>query len=90
MALMQRRAVLRYLSLWGTGFAFSRRIPLLHAAEAKIPGMVFNQIGYPPKSEKIITVQASILRDSSFDVYSDQTGSKVMDGRLTAAALDAA
>jgi len=87
---MQRRAVLRYLSVWGTGVAFSARMPMLRASESAPTKMVYNQSGYQRNGNKIATVQVEDHGDRSFQIYSEQTGRSVLDGLLTDPSTDAA
>ena len=88
--LMQRRAFLRDLSIWGGGLAFSRRVPRLHAAETVVAGVVCNQSGYQRSGEKVATVRVQDQRDLSFQVYSEQAGRKVLEGQLSPPSMDAA
>jgi endoglucanase len=87
---MQRRAVLRYLSVWGTGIALSGRIPM-HGVAASGPGnVVFNQSGYLPNGDKVASVQVEDQRDLTFQICSEKTGRNVLGGRLTDPLSDAA
>jgi endoglucanase len=88
---MQRRAVLRYLSIWGTSAALSGRVSMLHAAEsgAAAAAVTYNQIGYQRSSEKIASVLAHDLRNPSFAIYSEQTRGNVFEGQLTTPSVDA-
>jgi endoglucanase len=88
MGSMQRRAVLRYLSVCGTGVAFFGRMPMLAAAAPA--SVVFNQSGYLPNGEKIASVQVEDQRDPSFQIYAEKTGRKVLDAQLTNPLVDAA
>src|SRR5450755_11787 len=84
---MERRAVLKYMSVWGASVAFP---PMVWPAPAGSNLMVFNQTGYTQQSEKIASLQMEDLRDQSFQIFSEQTGHSVFDGRLTASTIDAA
>jgi endoglucanase len=90
MTLMQRRTILRYLSVWGTSVAFSGRMPMLGAATSGLASVVYNQSGYLRNGGKIATVELEDQRDLSFQIYSEQTGRKVLDGQLTDPSIDAA
>src|ERR1700761_5195958 len=86
---MQRRAFLHDMTRWAAGFALSGRVPMLYA-ETAVAGVVYNQSGYQRSGEKIATVRVQDQRDLSFQVYSEQTGHKVLDGQLTPPSMDAA
>jgi endoglucanase len=88
--LVQRRAVLRYLSSWGTGVAFSGRIPMLGATGPQAASVVYNQSGYQRNSDKIASIQAEAQLDPSFQICSEQTGRTVLEKRLTSPVTDAA
>jgi endoglucanase len=90
--ILDRRTVLRYLSLCGGAIAYSAE-PLLSGPANGSASVVYNQNGYLPGGEKIASVLA---RDGSdhlsgqlFQIYSEHTGRPVFQGPLTALALDA-
>jgi endoglucanase len=87
---MNRRAVLRNMSIWGAAAALSGRETLLGADASGVSNVLFNQCGYLPRSEKTASVQGYDAADRTFHIYAEQTGDAVFQGRLTAPSTDAA
>ena len=87
---MERRAVLRYMSIWGAAAALSAPDTLLGADASGGGNVLFNQCGYLPQSEKIASVQGYDAADRSFHIFAEQTGDPVFQGRLTTSSTDAA
>jgi endoglucanase len=78
------------MSAWGAAVAFPDRFPLLVAAASGPIQVIFNQSGYLPGCEKIVSVQGEEATDRPFQIFSEQTGRSVFDGRLAASSIDAA
>jgi endoglucanase len=87
---MDRRAVLRNMSIWGAATALFGRGALLGADGSGGGNVLFNQSGYLPQSEKVASVQGYDAADRSFRIYAEQTGDAVFQGRLTTPSTDAA
>src|ERR1700722_5353886 len=87
---MDRRAVFRYMSIWGAAVALSEPDLLLAAAAPTQGNAAFNQSGYAPHSEKIVSLPGEDAADRSFQIYSEQTGRSVFQGQLTASSIDSA
>lgn len=87
---MERRAVLKYISAWGANALLPASGPVLSATASNANRMVFNQCGYLQRSDKIVSVQIDDERDRSFQVFSEQRGHSVFEGRLTDSLVDSA
>jgi endoglucanase len=78
------------MTVWGAAVALSGP-DLLLAADAPSQGdAAFNQSGYTPHSEKIVSLPGEDAADRSFQIYSERTGRSVFQGQLTASSIDAA
>jgi endoglucanase len=86
---MDRRAVCKYMSLLAAAAALPGENRML-SAETGPGSAVFNQSGYLPDNEKIASVRMDGGPDRSFQILSEQTGSSVFQGQMTAPMMDAA
>jgi endoglucanase len=87
---MDRRAVVKYMSLGGAAAALSGPDRLLGAVASTLGKAVFNQSGYLPDREKIASVGVEGGADRSFEIYSEETGGSVFQGQMTAPMMDTA
>jgi endoglucanase len=87
---MERRAVLRNMSIWGAATVLSGRGALFGADASGGGNVLFNQNGYLPQGEKVASVQGSDAADRSFRIFAEETGDAVFEGRLTSSSTDAA
>ncbi|HEY4051927.1 MAG TPA: glycoside hydrolase family 9 protein [Acidobacteriaceae bacterium] len=87
---MNRRDLLKYMSLSGAAVALAGREPLAHSAASTQGKLALNESGYLPESEKIANVLMEDATDRSFQIYSEQAGRSVFRGQLTASSIDAA
>ncbi len=84
---MDRRAILKYVSVWVADAALPRTTRLWASAT---PGIVGNQAGYLRTRSKAATLQCNSGDDPSFQVFSELTGQSVLTGKLTPPITDTA
>jgi endoglucanase len=88
--MMDRRAVLRYISLFSGAVTLSGRGQVPGAPAPGQSSVCFNQVGYRPNGEKIASVQVEDAADRSFQIISEANGTPVFSGRLLASSADVA